>query len=69
MEAIDRRSALLSILCVTAAASFAASLPAMVEAMPLAPQKDLGGQVQDLEEKPQPIARRPSERPMRGAPC
>ena len=42
MDAIERRSVLRGILYVTAAAGLAASsLPAVVEAMPLAPQKDL----------------------------
>lgn len=43
MDAIERRSVLRGILCLTATAGFAASsLPTIVEAMPLAPQKDIG---------------------------
>ena len=73
MDAIERRSVLRGILYVTAAAGLAASsLPAVVEAMPLAPQKDLGkdlgskdpgGEEDDLTVRVQADTRRPPPRP------
>jgi hypothetical protein len=80
MDAIERRSVLRGILCVAATAGLAASsLPAMVEAMPLAPQKDLGSRdlgnqglggkdlgsdADDLTVRVQAVASRPPRRPM-----
>jgi hypothetical protein len=74
MDAFERRSVLRGILCVAAAAGLAASsLPAVVEAMPLAPQKDLGkdlgsrdpgGKADDLTVRVQADTRRPPPRPV-----
>ena len=74
MDAIERRSVLRGILCAAAAAGFAASsLPVVVEAMPLAPQKDLGkdlgskdpgSNADDLTVRVQADARRPPRRPV-----
>jgi hypothetical protein len=75
MDAIDRRSALRGMVCVALTAGFGATLlPNTVEAMPVAPQKDLvgkepvgkdsGSKADVFEAKPQPIASRPPRRPM-----
>lgn len=71
MDAIERRSVLRGILCVAAAAGLAASsLPAVVEAMPLAPQKNLGKDLgskdpagENLTVRVQAATRRPPPRP------
>ena len=66
MDAIDRRSALRGILCVAVAAGFSASsLPHTVEAMPLALEKSLGNEADDLKVKVQAVASHPSRRPSR----
>jgi hypothetical protein len=60
MRAIDRRGALHGILGVVITASLAAStLPKMAEATPLALDRDLARELDDLREKPQPVASRP----------
>ena len=65
MDAIDRRSALRGILCVAVAAGFSASsLPNTVEAMPLALEKGLGNEADDLKVKVQAVASRPPPRPV-----
>ena len=65
MDAIDRRSALRGILCVAVAAGFSASsLPNTVEAMPLALEKGLGNEADDLKVKVQAVASRPPRRPV-----
>jgi hypothetical protein len=52
MDAIDRRSALRGTLCMAVAAGFSASsLPSTVEAMPLALEKGLGNEADDLNVK------------------
>jgi hypothetical protein len=54
MDAIDRRSALRGILCVAVAAGCSTTLlPAPAEAMPLAPQKNLAPQTDNLTHKTQ----------------
>jgi hypothetical protein len=72
MEAIDRRSVLLGMLSVAAAASLgASSLPSAVEAMPIALDKDLATKAGDLKQKVQAVARpprRPVARPPRRPP-
>jgi hypothetical protein len=69
MDAIDRRSALRGILCVAAATGFSASsLLNTVEAMPLALEKGLGNEGEDLKVKVQAVASRPSRRPVRPPP-
>ena len=61
MDAIDRRSALRCILCVAVAAGFSASsFPNTVEAMPLALEKGLGNEADDLKVRVQADASRPS---------
>ena len=61
MDAIDRRSALRGILCVAVAAGFgASSFPNTVEAMPLALEKGLGNEADDLKVKVQAVTSRPS---------
>lgn len=65
MQAIDRRGALHGILGVAITASLAAStLPKTAEATPLALDKDLARELDDLREKPQPVASRPPRRPL-----
>jgi hypothetical protein len=65
MDAIDRRSALRGILCVAVAAGFSAtSLPNTVEAMPLALEKGLGNEADDLKVKVQAVASRSPRRPV-----
>jgi hypothetical protein len=69
MDAIDRRNALRGILCVAVAAGFSASsLPNTVEAMPLALEKGVGNEADDLKVKVQAVASRPSRRPGRRPP-
>ena len=65
MQAIDRRSALRGILGLAVTASLAAStLPKMAEATPLALDKNLARKLDDLREKPRPVASRPPRRPL-----
>jgi hypothetical protein len=65
MDAIDSRSALRGTLCVAVAAGFSASsLPNTVEAMPLALEKGLGNEADDLKVKVQAVASRPPPRPV-----
>lgn len=60
MDAIDRRSALRSLLCGVVAAGLGAGLVANpVEAMPLAMEKDLGTKADNLREKAEPVQMRP----------
>ena len=60
MDAIDRRSALRSLLCGVVAAGLGAGLVANpVEAMPLAMQKDPGKKSGDFKEKAQVVVTRP----------
>ena len=69
MDAIDRRSALRGILCVAVAAGFSASsLPSTVEAMPLALEKGVGNEADDLKVKVQAVTSRPSRRQPSAAP-
>ena len=64
MDAIDRRSALRSLLCGVVAAGLGAGLVAnRVEAMPLAMQKDPGKKSGDFKEEVQAMATRPRPRP------
>ena len=60
MDAIDRRTALRSLLCSVVAAGLGAGL---VEAMPLAMQKDPGKKSGDFKEEVQTTATRPRPRP------
>ena len=69
MDAIDRRSALRGILCVAVVAGFSASsFPNTVEAMPLALEKGIGNEADDLKVKVQAVASRPPRRPGRPPP-
>jgi hypothetical protein len=64
MDAIDRRSALRSLLCGVVAAGLGAGLVANpAEAMPLAMQKDPGKKSGDFKEEVQTTATRPRPRP------
>jgi hypothetical protein len=65
MDAIDRRTALRSLLCGVVAAGLGAGLVANpVEAMPLAIQKDPGKQSGDFKEEAQVVVTRPRPRPL-----
>ena len=65
MDAIDRRSALRTLLCGAVTAGLGRYLlPGSAEALPLAMDKDLGRKANDLREKAQPVATRPPRRPM-----
>jgi hypothetical protein len=60
MDAIDRRSALRSLLCGVVAAGLGAGLVANpVEAMPLAMQKDPGKKSGDFKQEAQVVVTRP----------
>jgi hypothetical protein len=64
MDAIDRRSALRSLLCGVVAAGSGAGLVANpVEAMPLAMQKDPGKKSGDFKEEAQVVVTRPRPLP------
>ena len=64
MDAIDRRTALRSLLCGVVAAGSGAGLVANpVEAMPLAMQKDPGKQSGDFKEEAQVVVTPPRPRP------
>jgi hypothetical protein len=66
MDAIDRRSALRSLLCGVVAAGLGAGLVANpVEAMPLAMQKDPGKKSGDFKEEVQVVVTRPRPVPYR----
>ena len=63
MDAIDRRTALRSLLCGVVAAGLGAGLAANpVEAMPLAMQKDPGKQSGDFKKEAQVVVTRPPRR-------
>ena len=65
MEAIDRRSALRSILCVAVATGCStALLPNSAEALPLALKKDFATPTDDLKHEAQAVVRRPPPRPL-----
>ena len=65
MDAIDRRSALRTVLYGAAATGLGAGLlPASVEAAPLAMEKELGKKVDDFKHEAQAVATRPPPRPL-----
>jgi hypothetical protein len=65
MDAIDRRSALRSLICGVVAVGLGAGLVANpVEAMPLAMQKDPGRKSGDFKEEAQVVVTRPRPRPL-----
>ena len=65
MDDINRRSALQSILGGVVAAGLGAGLlPQTAEALPLAPQKDLGRNPDDLRPGVHTVASRPPRRPL-----
>jgi hypothetical protein len=67
MDAIDRRSALRSLLCGVVAAGLGAGLLAdSAEAAPLAMQKDPGKKSGDFKEEAQVVVTRPRPVPYRG---
>ena len=64
MDAIDRRSALRTLMCGAVAAGLGASLlPDLAEATPLAMQKDPGRGTGDFRQEAQSDVRRPTGRP------
>ena len=66
MDAIDRRTALRTLLCGAVTAGLGASLlPDLADAMPLAIQKDLGKTADDFKHEAQAVASRPPRRPIR----
>lgn len=66
MDAIDRRSALRSIMCAAVTAGFSTTLlTGVANAVPLALEKDLGEKVEAIQDKAQPVqSRRPPRRPV-----